>query len=122
MYSIAFPKMLNNTSVSLYKDKEATASNLKILIMSDKTSLIGDPYFGTNLKKLMFEQNNIVLRDLVIDDIYVAIQTFLPQLLVKRSDISVTSDGVDLYLNLKCLNRLDYTLDLYNINLTASEE
>lgn len=122
MYSLAFPKMFNSTTTRLFSDHGATSSNLKLLLKSEKYSLFGDPYFGTSLKKLTFEQNNIVLQDLVIDDIYIAIVTFMPQILIKRKDITVTSDRADIYVNIKALNLLDYTTDLYNINLTGSEE
>lgn len=122
MRSIAFPIMLGNSSTNIIRDHDATASNLKLLLLSDKTSLFGDPYFGTNIKKLIHDQNNIVIRDLVIDDIYTAITTFMPQIIVKRGDIKVTSDKSNVYVNIKCLNLIDYTTDLYNINLTSSEE
>ena len=122
MKSIAFPIMLGNSSTNIVKDHDATASNLKLLLLSDKTSLFGDPYFGTNIKKLIHDQNNIVIRDLVIDDIYTAITTFMPQIIVKRGDIKVTSDRSNVYVNIKCLNLIDYTTDLYNINLTSDEE
>ena len=122
MKSIAFPIMLGNSSTNIIKDHDATSSNLKLLLLSDKTSLFGDPYFGTNIKKLIHDQNNIVLRDLVIDDIYTAITTFMPQIIVKRGDIKVTSDRSNVYVNIKCLNLIDYTTDLYNINLTSDEE
>lgn len=122
MRSIAFPIMLGNSSTNIIRDHDATASNLKLLLLSDKTSLFGDPYFGTNIKKLIHDQNNIVIRDLVVDDIYTAITTFMPQIIVKRSDIKVTSDRSNVYVNIKCLNLIDYTIDLYNINLTSDEE
>lgn len=122
MKSIAFPIMLGNSSTNIIKDHDATSSNLKLLLLSDKASLFGDPYFGTNIKKLIHDQNNIVIRDLVIDDIYTAITTFMPQIIVKRGDIKVTSDRSNVYVNIKCLNLIDYTTDLYNINLTSDEE
>lgn len=122
MNSIAFPKMVSNTNTNIIKDHDATASNLKLLLASDKYSLLGDPYYGTNLKRLMFEQNNQILRDLIIDDIYTAIITFLPQLKIQRKDISVTSNRAAVYASIRAINLLDYTMDLYNINLTDSEE
>ena len=90
--------------------------------MSDRTSLYGDPYFGTLIKKFLFEQNNIVLQDMIIDEIYTAILIFMPQIKVEREDITVTSDGVDVFTSVKCLNLLDFTTNLYNINLTADGE
>lgn len=122
MYSLNWPDMFSTTYTKVIQDHEATMSNLKLILLSDKYSLLGDPYFGTNLKKLMFNQNNQVLRDIVIDDIYTAILTFMPQLVVNRKDITVTSNGANIYVAIRVLNLLDYTTDLYNINLTQSEE
>ena len=122
MYSLQFPEMVTNTHTEVISDHEATASNLKLLLLSDKMSLLGDPYYGTNIKKLTYDQNNKVLVDLVIDDIYTAILTFMPQLIIDRKDITVTSDRHNIFVSIKALNMLDYTTDLYNINLTQSEE
>lgn len=122
MYSINFPKMISNVNTLIIQDHEATASNLKLLLGSDKYSLLGDPYYGTNLKRLMFEQNNQIIRDLIIDDIYSAILTFMPQIKVDRKDITVTSTRASVHANIKALNLLDFTTNLYNINLTNSEE
>ena len=46
----------------------------------------------------------------------------MPQLVVNRKDITVTSNGANIYVAIRALNLLDYTTDLYNINLTQSEE
>lgn len=122
MYSIQFPRMVSNTNALLVQDHEATVQNLKLALLSEKNTLLGDPYFGTNLKRFTYEQNNQILRDLVIDDIYTAIIDFMPQIRVSRSDITVTSDRAKIYANIRATNLVDYTTDLYNINLTELEE
>lgn len=122
MHSIAFPDMVSNTNTYLVSDHDATLSNLKLLLLSDKYALLGDPYFGTSIKRLTFEQNNQVLKDLVIDDIYTAIATFMPQIMIDRKNITVTSDTASVYVNIKATNLLDFTVDTYNINLTQFEE
>ena len=122
MYSIQFPRMVSNTNALLVQDHEATVQNLKLALLSEKNTLLGDPYFGTNLKRFTYEQNNQILRDLVIDDIYTAIIDFIPQIRVSRSDITVTSDRAKIYANIRATNLIDYTTDLYNINLTELEE
>ena len=122
MYSIQFPRMVSNTNALLVQDHEATVQNLKLALLSEKNTLLGDPYFGTNLKRFTYEQNNQILRDLVIDDIYTAIIDFMPQIRVSRSDITVTSDRAKIHANIRATNLIDYTTDLYNINLTELEE
>lgn len=122
MISIAFPEMFSNNVTNLFYDRDASLSNLKLLLGSDKFSLLGDPYFGTNLKQFVYEQNNTVFRDLLIDEIYVAIKTFMPQIYVTRKDITVTSDHTGVFANINCINKLDNTTNLYIIKLTDSED
>lgn len=122
MKSIAFPNIFRTTSTNIVSDKEATASNLKLLLQSYKKELFGDPYFGTNLLKLFYEQNNIVLRDLVLDDIYVTIQTFMPQIDIDRKNISIVSDKYSMSVNIRCINKLDYSFEDYTIKLISGEE
>lgn len=121
MKSLSFPELFSNSSTRVVSDHEATMSNLKLLLLSEKSELFGDPYFGTNLKKLLFEPNNVILQDLVIDDIYTAILQFMPQIRIERRDISIVSNGDKLYAKIKALNLLDYTTDLYTLNLNNYE-
>ena len=121
MNSLAFPNIFNNTSTNVIEDHKATVNNLKLLLASSKGSLFGDPYFGTLIKKLTFEQNNKILQDIVIDEIYTVILQFVPQLLLDRKNIRITSDGINLYANIKAQNILDYETDMYNINLISYE-
>lgn len=118
MYSIAFPKMFSDTRTLLFKDSKATASNLVLLLNSNKMTLFGDPYFGTSLRRAIFEQNDGILLDLVVDEIYTTILTFMSQIQVKRNDITLSQKGVDIFCNIKCLDLTDYTTNLYSINLT----
>ena len=118
MYSISFPKMFNDTKTLLLKNTEATASNLWLLLKSDKRALFGDPFFGTSLKRAIFEQNDGILVDLVIDEIFTSITTFMPQIKLYRENIKLTSDGVDVFCNITCTDLTDYTTNLYKINLT----
>ena len=121
MYSIAFPDMFNSSGTKLVKDRDATMSNMRLLLASWKKSLFGDPYFGTNIKNFIYEQNNIVLRDLVIDDILVSLQQFIPQLYVQRKDITITNSGTDVYVNINCINKFDKDVNTYKIKLTSDD-
>ena len=91
------------------------------MLLSDRGTLFGDPYFGTLWKRLLFEHNNEILRDIIIDDILTSIQTFMPQLLTKREDILVTSDRYSVSITIKALNLLDYQTDMYAIKLMEDE-
>ena len=118
MYSLAFPNMFTSVRTNLVSDSKATASNLKLLLSSDKFTLFGDPYFGTSLRKGLFEQNDLILKDMVIDEIYSCIKTFMPQISISRSDVDLSSNGVDIFVKIKCTDMTDYTTNMYEINLT----
>ena len=122
MNAVGFPDMIRLNKTVIVKDREATLQNLTYLLQSYKKTMLGDPYFGTNLRKLFFESNNAVLRDLVIDDIYSAINTFMPQIRVLRKNITVTSDRNEVRVDIKAQNMLDFSFDEYSIKLLEVEE
>lgn len=122
MYSFGFPNMLNGVTSNILEDKEAVKSNLVLMLNIERMSLFGDPYFGTSLKKIIFEQPNSIIVDLVIDEIYTTIITFIPQIFVTRKDISITTNGTDVFASISCTYRFDNTSDLYVINLTNFED
>lgn len=122
MKSIAFPNIFNRTYVNVVEDHDATLQNLKLLLMSNKGEMFGDPYFGTNLKRFLFDQNDVVLKDLLIDDIYVAIKLFMPQIIVERKDIVIKSDHRSrVSVMIRAINQLDFTTSMYNIILLQAE-
>lgn len=47
MYSIKFPDMVSSITSKLVSDHEATIQNLKLVLLSERNTLFGDPYFGT---------------------------------------------------------------------------
>ena len=121
MDSINFPDMFSTTSTKIVSGHDATLNNLKLTLLSSKKTLFGDPYFGTNLKWLLFEQGNEVLQDIVIDDIYTAILTFMPQLTLSRKDIEIVFNREEVFIKIKATNLLDFQTDLYTINLMELE-
>lgn len=122
MYSIKFPDMFSYSKTNLIKDNEATLSNTKLLIGAWKNSLYGDPFFGTNVKQYVYEQNNVILRDIIIDDLFESIRMFIPQILVKREWIKITQENQALYATINCINKLDNQPDMFTIRLLRENE
>ena len=120
--SIAFPNMFTRTSTNFATDKEATFQNLKYLILSEKGELFGDPFYGVGLKKYLFDQNDTIIKDLVLDDMYTAIATFMPQLRINRNDLKLrTGDKGEIFVDIRAINQLDFTTDLYSIVLLETD-
>lgn len=117
MISIAFPNILNQVSTNVFTDQQATKSNLRLILMTELNSLFGDPGYGCGLKKFLFEQNSPIVRDLIIDKIYNTIRTYMPQLICKRTDINLSKDKTNIYVDLTATNLIDYTVNNYSIAL-----
>lgn len=127
MKSIVFPKMFNSSSTNVTTTPlQATMQNLLALLGSEKRELIFDPDFGVAIKRYMFEQNNFVLRDIIIDELYTQISIFMPQLIINRKDITINQSNngkkAKLEATIKVTNRLDFTTNMFNLVLFNSEE
>lgn len=122
MYSFAFPRMIGSSSANLLKDKEAIRSNMILLLSSERDTLFGDPYFGCQLKKYLFEQSGSIVPDLLIDELYTTIKTFMPQVHITRKDIKVYVSKTTLYADIKYYYIIDNTSDLFTIKLTESSD
>ena len=118
MYSFSFPNMIGNNQAQLKIDKQAIMSNLQLLLSTEKKTLLGDPYYGTNLKQAIFAQQASPIIDILIDEIYTAITTYIPQIFVVRKEIKLQGDKTSLYAVVPVTYKLDNTNDLYVIKLT----
>ena len=127
MRSIHFPHMFNTNSTRVWKSSEhlnATKQNIKLVLYSERGELIGDPYFGLLRRHFMFDQNNYILRDQIIDMIYTQLAIFIPQVHVERKDITVFQDRekAKLYCEFSGINQIDYQLNTYQLVLFDSNE
>lgn len=121
MYSFNFPEMLRSNTSILVEDKEAVKSNIILLLNSERKTLFGDPYYGTALKQVLFEQSNTIIVDLIIDELYMSLQTFIPQIFLERKQIEIFTDGTDMFAKIAYTYILDNTSDMFAIKLTESE-
>lgn len=127
MRTIKFPNMFNSNSTNVWESTEylkATEQSLKLLLQTERGELFGDPYFGLLLKHYLFNQNNYILRDAIIDIIYTQIAIFIPQLRIKREDIQIIQDRERgrLYCRFKAINQIDYQVNTFNIVLFQQTE
>ena len=122
MNSIRFPKMFTTSSTLVVKDHEATAQDMVLLFYSEKGDLFGDPFFGIRLKKFTFNQNNQVLEQMLIDEIYSQILVFMPQLTVTRSNIKIKRELGRINITVKAINNIDFTTEMYNAVLLQENE
>lgn len=123
MISIKFPDMLSVNKVNLlYTNSDSTLNNLRVLLNCDRKTLLGDPAFGSYAREYLFEQNDAMLREIIVDGVYTTIRRYMPQLSLSRSNITVTSDGYKVSANISCINNIDATVNNYNIDLLTQGE
>lgn len=122
MNCINFPKIFKGNSTMISEGKEATKEALRLLLSSETGEMFGDPDFGITLKKYTFEQNNYILRDILIDEIYVKICTFCPQIFLERKNIEITFEGKVMHIKISYKNRETFTNDIFNLELYNMED
>lgn len=125
MNSIGFPKIFNGNSTTVIQQADSSKSILQwlhLLLSSESGTLICDPHFGLRLKRYMFDQNNYILRDILIDEIYTQITTFCPCVYLERKNISIRTDGYKVYAHITCKDRKTFTSNMFDLVLFESEE
>ncbi len=121
MRSIKFPNMFNTNSTNVWKSSEyknATAQNTKLVLLSERRSLIGDPFWGGLIESLTFEQNSQMTIELLADIIYEQVSIFIPQLKIRREDINITRGSGKIYVDIHGINQIDYENDTYSLILS----
>ena len=113
--------MLHSANSKLLSDKEAIRNNLILGLSCEAGSLFGDPYWGCQLHKFIYEQPSTLIRDLIVDTIYTFILEFMPQIYCKRNDIIVTIDSNAVFASLSYIIKSNGVSDMYTIKLTDSE-
>lgn len=126
MNAISFPKMFRGNATVVDEDStnsaKASLTCLHLLLGSECETLFGDPEFGLYLRKYMFDQNNFVLRDILIDEIYTKITTFCPQIFLERKNIKITNSGKSVFVNITCKDKVTFRNNIFNLKLFESEE
>lgn len=122
MNCLAWPRIFKGNATNVLVDRAASEKCLHLLLLSEARELFGDPDFGIKLKKYTFEQNNYILKDILIDELYTKIRTLCPQIYLERKDIVINQVGNKLVATINCINRADFSVNSYNLVLFEQEE
>lgn len=120
MNSIGWPKMFNGGTI-VNKDNEATLNCLHLLLSSEVGTYSFDPDFGIKIRRFYFEQNNYILKNILIDEIYTKICTFCPQLFLERKNIKITQEDKKLKAEIYCKNRENFETNSFSLVLFEGE-
>ena len=110
-------QMTTNTFNQTYDNLVQLKSNVKNLLLTQKGERLGQPTFGTNLHRLLFEPNDDELEQKIYDTIENSIRNWLPQLNIKQINIEATDEmknnnsiSVSIVFTAN-YNRQDFTVD-----------
>ena len=123
MFSIGFPKIFNGSKVYLSKGYDAVKQNLIALIASDKGALFGDPWYGTKIKTLLWDQTyDPIIRDLIKEDIFEAIYSYMPQITVDRDSIEINVIDNVVMASISVKGDDGVQSNLYEIKLLSTDD
>lgn len=126
-YNINYPitdNFVTNTFFSLSKvQKEAYTSDLLLLLLTQKGERYYEPDYGTNLIQYIFEQNDGITSNDILNEIKTDVSTYLPSITIKTVNFYTTADDPSINEN-QIVMHIDfvYTEDTYSeqntINIT----
>lgn len=121
MNTISFPKIFNGNSTAVKYGDDATKQSIQLLVSCECGELFGDPNFGIHLKRYFFEQNNVILKDILIDEIYTKIVDYCPQIYLERKDITMFISGNKLVANIVYKNQETFITNMFSLVLFKVE-
>jgi phage baseplate assembly protein W len=114
--------MTGETFELSYNNIVRLKSNLKILLSTKIGERINQPAFGTNLHKLLFEQDSEELNEKIYQTIARAVNTFVPQVTIQEIEVSKDRNLRDRgQMEVNITFRAAMTNEIFNVdfNVTA---
>lgn len=89
--TINFPNTVNlfNGNFTVSEMSNSINQQLGLLLLSSKGELMGDPDFGTNIHRYIFNHNNLITDEIVRNEILSAVKKYLPRIYMDEEDISI---------------------------------
>lgn len=120
MKSIGFPNIFKGTSTIVEEDN-STMENIKLVIGSNVRSFFGDPMFGSDLRRFLYDQNSRYLAEVVADEIAICLNEFIPQIAVSRQDITVNIDKNVMSISINCILKESGTPSVFRVSLLDAD-
>lgn len=96
-YNIKFPLEDNTSTNTLFGmsviSKDAYASDLLLLLLTEKGQRYYEPDYGTNLLKFVFEPNDKITQDDIVEDIKKTVNKYIPNLSVDNVKFNWNEDS-----------------------------
>lgn len=97
---IGFPFRIGPTSIpARATDADLIRQSLIQLMGTSRGERVMRPSYGVNAINYIFENNNDLLAELIQADVYAAVGTFEPRVILTRVTVSSTDETVDVALH-----------------------
>jgi len=111
--------MFNKSHINLEKDYDAIKQDLILLLGSNKGGLYGDPWFGTEIKSILWDQahEDIAVR-IIKEQIYESIYSYMSNNVTINPDdviVNIIDNYVNVQINLSAYSNKEN--DMLNISL-----
>lgn len=118
--TISHKKCFNRTSGSTFlSEKDLSVEQcMRLIILTSKGELLGDPEFGTNIYEYLLMSNTDVIAELTINDILTGINTYEKRVQVSRDDISFNIDRNTVHINIQYLLLQTGTVETFTLEMS----
>jgi hypothetical protein len=109
--SITHPKIFSITNGNTGLDTLSTSINrsISLILLTAKGEVFGNPEFGSDIRKYLFEYITDTTKELIIDEIMNSVSMWEPRIILERNNITIEQDDMTLKIH------ISYTLTNSNI-------
>ncbi len=104
-----------NIFTSTYKTLDQTISDFKFLLLTMPGEIVGNPSFGTNLLRILFEPNNSFLKQDIDEEIRSAVSTYFGVGLIEITSIDVTTPEDDPQLTYDVVVKIQFNVNVVEV-------
>ena len=106
----------------LSEEIDGINQSIRLLLTTAKGELFGDPSFGTNLYKFIYDYEGEPLYQLLKSEIVDCLNSQEPRIFIQDSDISIVEDGINLHINLRYNIRYTDYQSTYSFLVSSRKE
>lgn len=104
-----------NIFTSTYKTLDQTIIDFKFLLLTMPGEIVGNPSFGTNLLRILFEPNNSFIKQDIDEEIRNAISTYFGVGLIEITSIDVTTPEDDPQLTYDVVVKIQFNVNVVEV-------
>ena len=79
--------------------REVIKQNFKSLLLTSPGERVMDPTFGVGLRNYLFEQNSVLLKEQIMENVYEQVSRYLPFIKIEQVNIDSDDTGATLMVS-----------------------